>query len=61
MHPAVLAIPITVLWIVGITNAVNLIDGLDGLACGVSTISSKQVSKMGRPSMRKGTAKEMMA
>ena len=35
-----LAIPITVLWIVGITNAVNLIDGLDGLVCGVSTISS---------------------
>ena len=29
-----------VLWIVGITNAVNLIDGLDGLACGVSTISA---------------------
>ena len=36
----VLSIPISVLWIVGITNAVNLIDGLDGLACGVSTISS---------------------
>ena len=35
-----LSIPITVLWIVGITNAVNLIDGLDGLACGVSTISA---------------------
>ena len=35
-----LSIPITVVWIVGITNAVNLIDGLDGLACGVSTISS---------------------
>ena len=35
-----LSYPITVLWIVGITNAVNLIDGLDGLACGVSTISS---------------------
>ncbi len=31
---------ITVLWIVGITNAINLIDGLDGLACGVSVISS---------------------
>ena len=28
------------MWIVGITNAVNLIDGLDGLACGVSTISA---------------------
>ena len=35
-----LSIPISVLWIVAITNAVNLIDGLDGLACGVSTISS---------------------
>ena len=35
-----LSIPVTVLWIVAITNAVNLIDGLDGLACGVSTISA---------------------
>ncbi|MDR0293981.1 MAG: undecaprenyl/decaprenyl-phosphate alpha-N-acetylglucosaminyl 1-phosphate transferase [Oscillospiraceae bacterium] len=33
-------IPVTVLWIVGITNAVNLIDGLDGLAAGVSGIAS---------------------
>ncbi len=35
-----LAYPVTVIWIVAITNSVNLIDGLDGLACGVSTISS---------------------
>ena len=35
-----LSIPLTVLWIVGVTNAVNLIDGLDGLAAGVSTISA---------------------
>ncbi|MBP8639917.1 MAG: undecaprenyl/decaprenyl-phosphate alpha-N-acetylglucosaminyl 1-phosphate transferase [Oscillospiraceae bacterium] len=35
-----LSVPITILWIVGITNSVNLIDGLDGLAVGVSTISS---------------------
>lgn len=34
------AIPITMVWIIGITNAVNLIDGLDGLAAGVSTIAS---------------------
>ena len=34
-----LAVPVTILWIVGCTNAVNLIDGLDGLACGVSVIS----------------------
>lgn len=33
------SIPITLLWIVGITNAINLIDGLDGLAAGVSTIA----------------------
>lgn len=35
-----LSIPVTIIWIVGVTNAVNLIDGLDGLACGVSAISS---------------------
>ena len=40
IHFGVLAIPITILWIVGMTNAINLIDGLDGLACGVSAISS---------------------
>jgi UDP-GlcNAc:undecaprenyl-phosphate GlcNAc-1-phosphate transferase len=36
----VLTVPVTVLWIVAITNSVNLIDGLDGLAAGVSAISS---------------------
>jgi UDP-GlcNAc:undecaprenyl-phosphate GlcNAc-1-phosphate transferase len=30
------ALPVTLLWIVGITNAINLIDGLDGLAGGVA-------------------------
>lgn len=34
-----LSIPLTILWIVGITNAINLIDGLDGLAAGVSSIA----------------------
>lgn len=34
------AIPATLFWLVGITNAVNLIDGLDGLAAGVSLIAS---------------------
>lgn len=32
--------PITLLWILLVTNAVNLIDGLDGLSCGVSAICS---------------------
>lgn len=31
----IFAAPVTVLWIVGLINAVNLIDGLDGLAAGV--------------------------
>lgn len=35
-----LAYPLTILWIVAMTNAVNLIDGLDGLACGVTSISA---------------------
>jgi UDP-GlcNAc:undecaprenyl-phosphate GlcNAc-1-phosphate transferase len=35
-----LSVPLTVIWIVAITNSVNLIDGLDGLAVGVSGIGS---------------------
>ena len=35
-----LAIPATIFWIVGLTNTINLIDGLDGLAAGVSAIAS---------------------
>lgn len=34
------SIPITLIWIVGVTNAVNLIDGLDGLAAGVTSIAA---------------------
>jgi UDP-GlcNAc:undecaprenyl-phosphate GlcNAc-1-phosphate transferase len=34
-----LAAPITVLWIVAMINAINLIDGLDGLAAGVVLIA----------------------
>jgi UDP-GlcNAc:undecaprenyl-phosphate GlcNAc-1-phosphate transferase len=41
-----LSIPLTILWIVGITNAINLIDGLDGLAAGVSSIALITISGM---------------
>lgn len=34
------SIPITIFWVVGITNTLNLIDGLDGLAAGVTMIAS---------------------
>ena len=39
LHPAVSFI-ISVGWIIGITNAINLIDGLDGLSSGITLISS---------------------
>lgn len=35
-----LSIPITLFWVVGITNTLNFIDGLDGLSAGVAMISS---------------------
>jgi len=35
-----ISIPVTLFWIIGMTNAVNLIDGLDGLAAGVSAIGA---------------------
>ncbi len=38
--PTWLSYPVSVIWIVAITNAVNFIDGLDGLAAGVSAISA---------------------
>lgn len=36
----ILAGPLTILWLVAFTNVVNLIDGLDGLAAGISSIAS---------------------
>ena len=35
-----LAVPLTVLWVVAMLNAVNLIDGLDGLAAGMVAIGA---------------------
>ncbi|MGE0201197.1 MAG: glycosyltransferase family 4 protein [Candidatus Melainabacteria bacterium] len=34
------ALPVTLLWIVGLSNAMNFIDGMDGLAAGITTISA---------------------
>jgi len=39
LHLGLWGCPLTLLWIVGITNAVNLSDGLDGLAAGISAIA----------------------
>ena len=34
------SLPVTVLWLVGCTNALNLIDGMDGLAAGVGVFAT---------------------
>jgi len=48
-----LAWPSALLWIVGVTNAVNFIDGLDGLAAGISAIAAGVIAllalKFGQP------------
>lgn len=35
----VASMPVTVLWLIGVSNALNLVDGMDGLAGGVSIIA----------------------
>lgn len=40
LNIGLLSIPLTILWIIGVTNAFNLIDGLDGLSAGIGFISS---------------------
>lgn len=44
VYLGLLAIPVTVFWIVAVTNAVNLIDGLDGLAGGVTVIAALTIA-----------------
>lgn len=46
------AYPISILWIVGLTNAMNFIDGLDGLASGVSSIALGALLIMGIVNMQ---------
>jgi len=38
--PTIVGVMLTVLWVVGLTNSINLIDGLDGLAAGIVFIAS---------------------
>ncbi|MBI5308082.1 MAG: undecaprenyl/decaprenyl-phosphate alpha-N-acetylglucosaminyl 1-phosphate transferase, partial [Planctomycetes bacterium] len=38
IHLGLLSLPITVIWVVIITNAINLIDGIDGLAAGTCVL-----------------------
>ena len=44
IYIGVLATPLSVLWIVGVTNAFNIIDGLDGLSAGLALISASAMA-----------------
>ncbi|NPV29914.1 MAG: undecaprenyl/decaprenyl-phosphate alpha-N-acetylglucosaminyl 1-phosphate transferase [Firmicutes bacterium] len=44
IYLGIFSIPVTIAWVVGITNALNLVDGLDGLAAGVAAISAVTVA-----------------
>lgn len=50
------SLPFTVLWVVAITNAVNLIDGLDGLATGICLITTSTVGVIALLRNELGTA-----
>lgn len=45
--PAAIDVVITLVWVVGITNALNLLDNVDGLAAGVTGISSLAIFVIG--------------
>jgi UDP-GlcNAc:undecaprenyl-phosphate GlcNAc-1-phosphate transferase len=42
--PLWVAIPLTILWIIAVTNALNIIDILDGLAAGISAIAAISIA-----------------
>jgi len=45
--PFWVSIPLTFLWVIGITNAVNLIDGLDGLAASITGVTATALAVIG--------------
>src|ERR1700738_1818285 len=44
IHLGWLAVPISLIWIDGVTHAFNMIDGLDGLSSGLALISSASLA-----------------
>lgn len=45
--PFWVSIPLTFLWVIGITNAVNLLDGLDGLAASITAVAAATLGAIG--------------
>jgi UDP-GlcNAc:undecaprenyl-phosphate GlcNAc-1-phosphate transferase len=46
----IFGIPLTIFWVVGITNALNLLDNMDGLAAGVGAIAAGVLAVLGEDS-----------
>ncbi|MDP8225807.1 MAG: MraY family glycosyltransferase [Candidatus Lernaella stagnicola] len=65
VHLGWMAAPVTVLFIIGLINAMNLVDGLDGLAAGISfaalAASVFLLSRAGEPNLAKGLFVIMIA
>jgi UDP-GlcNAc:undecaprenyl-phosphate GlcNAc-1-phosphate transferase len=56
-----LSVVFTVIWVMAITNAVNLIDGVDGLAGGVSFITAMSLLAVSAQDQRKAAATLVLA
>lgn len=55
-----LSIPISLLWIVGVTNAFNIVDGLDGLSAGLALIAAFSLAGVGLMTERVALASASM-
>ena len=56
IHLGFWAVPLTVLWVVGIINALNLVDGLDGLATGTALIAATAICAISYVTQNMGVA-----
>lgn len=56
-----LSLSLTVFWVVGITNAINLMDGMDGLAGGVSFITAMSLLAVSAQISQKAAATLVLA
>ena len=59
--PEILTVVLTLLWVVGFTNAFNFIDGLDGLSSGIATISALSLLAVALQFPERGAALLLLA
>jgi UDP-GlcNAc:undecaprenyl-phosphate/decaprenyl-phosphate GlcNAc-1-phosphate transferase len=59
--PELLAVAVTLIWVVGFTNAFNFIDGLDGLSSGIAAISSLSLLAVALQFSERGAAVLLLA